>query len=58
MPFSRSGNVADAVELSPGNLLGIVRPNVVEPLSAVSTSKTTQESVLISPDNDDKISYR
>ena len=35
MPFSCSGDVADAVELFPSDEFGVISPDVIEPLSTV-----------------------
>lgn len=40
MPFSCSGDVADAVELFPSDGFGVVSPDVVEPLGTVRSAKS------------------
>jgi hypothetical protein len=41
MALARSRNVTDAVELGPSNLLGIVSPDIIEPLRPIRTTESS-----------------
>lgn len=43
MPFSCSGDVADAVELFPSHGFGVISPDVVEPLGTVRSAESVDQ---------------
>lgn len=50
MPFSCSGDIADAVELFPGDGFGVISPDVVEPLGTVRSAEPVDQ---VSPSTQD-----